>query len=217
MRGRDFLNQANRRFGRYAIRNLMTIIVGGMGIVFLVDWVMGPRLGITLSSYLYFDRALILQGEVWRVLTFVFLPPDSSLLFILFSLYFYWMIGNSLENEWGSFRFMVYYLCGVLGTILSGFLTGYAVNDYLNLSLFLAFALVYPDYELLVFFLLPVKVKYLALLDFLGRVWLFIQTGWSGRLAILMALLNILLFFGPDLLNRCRSMYRRWQYRRSFR
>ena len=139
------MNQANRRFGRYAIRNLMTIIVGGMGIVFLVDWVMGPRLGITLSSYLYFDRALILQGEVWRVLTFVFLPPDSSLLFILFALYFYWMIGNSLENEWGSFRFMVYYLCGVLGTILSGFLTGYAVNDYLNLSLFLAFALLYPD------------------------------------------------------------------------
>ena len=71
--------------------------------------------------------------------------------------------------------------------------------------------------SLLVFFLLPVKVKYLALLDFLGLVWLFIQTGWSGRLAILMALLNILLFFGPDLLNRCRSMYRRWQYRRSFR
>ena len=202
------------RHPRFGVENLMRYLIIGNAVVWLLTLM--DRTG-TVSYFLALNPQMVLRGQIWRLVTFVFLPSSTSIIGFLLSVYFYWMIGNSLENEWGSFRFMVYYLCGVLGTILSGFLTGYAVNDYLNLSLFLAFALLYPDYELLVFFLLPVKVKYLALLDFLGLVWLFIQTGWSGRLAILMALLNILLFFGPDLLNRCRSMYRRWQYRRSFR
>ena len=143
----------------------MTIIVDGMGIVYLIDLVLYPMANFSLSSVLTFNRDAVLHGQIWRLITFVFIPPNSNILFILFSLYFYWLIGRSLENLWGAFRFNVYYLCGMIGTILTGLITGYAINNYLNLSLFLAFALMYPDYQGMAFFVLPVNMKYLALID----------------------------------------------------
>lgn len=131
----------------------MTIIVDGMGIVYLIDLVLYSMVNFSLNSVLAFNREAVLHGQIWlwRLITFVFIPPNSNILFILFSLYFYWLIGSSLENQWGAFRFNVYYLCGMIGTILAGLITGYASNSYLNLSLFLAFALMYPDYQVMVF------------------------------------------------------------------
>lgn len=146
----------------------MMIIVFGMAAVYLFDLLFYPVNHISLSSLLAFDRSAILRGQIWRIVTFVFIPPNSSPFFIFLSLYFYWLIGSSLENQWGAFRFNVFYLCGVIGTMLFGFITGYATNYYLNLSLFFAFALIFPDFQLMLFFILPVKVKYLALLDAIG-------------------------------------------------
>ena len=131
MYDQTFLDKMNRKFGRFAIRNLMLIIVCGMATVFLLDFYLTTAKGISFSSFLMFDRAAILQGQVWRILTFIFIPPDSSIVFIVFSLYFYWLIGSALENQWGAFRFNVFYLCGMLGTIIVGFITGYALNNYL--------------------------------------------------------------------------------------
>ena len=118
-----FLEKLNRKFGRFAIRNLMAIIVCGMAAVFLLDLYLTHEKGIYFSSYLTFDRAAILSGQFWRILSFIFLPPDSSVVFIVFSLYFYWLIGSALENQWGSFRFDLFYLCGILATIAVGFIT----------------------------------------------------------------------------------------------
>lgn len=119
-----------RKFGKYVISNLMMYIVSAMAVVFVLDMLMP----VNLTAYFMFNKAAILRGQLWRLVTFLFLSPDSSIVWILFSLYFYWMIGSALENQWGSFRFNMYYLFGMLGTIISGMITGYATNSYLNLS-----------------------------------------------------------------------------------
>ena len=203
-----------RWFRRHSIRNLMNYIVGGMLIVFLADFLL-PSLN--LWSYLYLDMRLVMRGQIWRLLTFVLLPPNSSLFWILFSLYFYWMIGNALENHWGTARFNMFYFVGILGNILAAVLTGYTTNTYLNLSLFLAFAAVYPNFELMLFFFLPVKVKYLALLDVLLYAWNLIVGPWSVRASIVFSLLNVILFFGGDLLSTIRRESSYWKTRSNFR
>ena len=208
-----WLDRLDRKLGRYAIRNLMTVIVAGMAAVYVLD-VLSP---VGVSYYLAFSKAAILHGQIWRLVTFIFIPPDSSMLFIIFALYFYWLAGSALENQWGSFKFNVYYLCGMIGTILSGWITGYATNSYLNLSLFLAFALLYPDFQVNLFFFLPVKIKYLAMLDAAGLLLSFIVGTMASRLALAMALINVAIFFGGDLISRIKNMYRRYKWKKAFR
>lgn len=213
-----WLDRLEFKLRRYGIRNLMNYIVIGMAAVFVLDLLL-PR--INLSSWLYLSRELVLRGQVWRLITFVFLPPSSSIIWILFSLYFYWLIGSSLENQWGTSRFTLFYAVGVLGNIIAAFITGGAVNTYLNFSLFLAFAITYPDYQVMVFFVLPVKMKYLALLSVLLYLWQLIVGSWAIRLCIILSLANVLLFFGGDFLSTIRreSHYwkTRWNYRRNMR
>lgn len=206
---RKLLNKLERKFGKFAIPNLMTIIVFGMALVYLINFFTNPEYTFNLSSLIYFDKELILQGQVWRILTFVFDPPDSSPIFIIFALYFYWLIGSALEQQWGSFRFNVYYLTGIIGTIIAGLITGYATNSYLNMSLFLAFAMLYPNFEVLLFFIIPVKMKFLAWLDVILMIVSMVFSGWSERIAVLISFLNFLLFFWVDLTGSARRFFRR--------
>ncbi len=208
------LDKLDRKMGRYALKNLMTIIVIGTAAVWLLDILVGMRTGYWISYYLHFDKALILQGQVWRLITFVFVPDTTSVFFLAVSLYFYWLIGNTLESEWGAFKFNIFYLFGVLGAIVSGFITGYTTNYYLNLSLFLAFAILYPNYRILLFFFIPIKMKWLAIIDLIGIVALFIFEGWAGRIAIVFALGNIVLFFWKIPFNKIKQARRRRKWKK---
>ncbi|MBE5776813.1 MAG: rhomboid family intramembrane serine protease [Clostridiales bacterium] len=190
-----FLNTLEQKMGRHYIPDLMKYLCLGMLGVFVLDYL---PFGISASSLLYFNRSLILQGQVWRLFTFVFLPPDSSILFILFSLYFYYMLGTMLENRWGSRRFNLYYLIGVLGSILGGFVTGYATNYYLNMSLFLAIAVLYGEMQLNLFMVLPIKMKYLAWVDAALLIYSFLFGSWPSRIALLLSLAPFFLFFGRN-------------------
>ena len=214
MYGNSFLDKLDRKFGRYALKNLMTVIVIGTGIVWLLSMLVYSRTGVNIAAWLYFDKAAILKGEVWRVISFVFVPETYNPFTFALSLYFYWLIGNSLENTWGSFKFDLFYLCGVVGAIVSGFITGYATVDYLHLSLFLAFALLYPDHQLLIFFFLPIKVKWLAIIDLVGLVLLFIFSPWVERIALLVALFNVALFFFATWLRSFRVWNRRRKWKK---
>lgn len=214
MYGNSFLDKLDRKFGRYALKNLMTVIVIGTGIVWLLSMLVYSRTGVNIAAWLYFDKAAILKGEVWRVISFVFVPETYNPFTFALSLYFYWLIGNSLENTWGSFKFDLFYLCGVVGAIVSGFITGYATVDYLHLSLFLAFALLYPDHQLLLFFFLPIKVKWLAIIDLVGLVLLFIFSPWVERIALLVALFNVALFFFATWLRSFRVWNRRRKWKK---
>lgn len=205
-----------RRLRRYAIGNLMKYIVIGQGIVFLLLYIW-PTLGYRLYSMITLTRSGILRGQIWRLVTFIFSPPSASPLFILFALYFYYMIGLGLENRWGKVKFNLYYLIGMLAAVIACMITGYADNTFLNLSLFFAYAALYPDEEVLLFMILPIKMKYLALADAALYLYLFIVGTASTRVTIVLCLLNVFLFLGGDIIHtiRCESQY--WKTRRNFR
>lgn len=160
-----WLDRMEVRFGRYAIPNLMYYIIMLYALGFVVE-VAAPGL---YNYYLALDAAAILRGEVWRIFTFIIQPPTGSFLFIFFSLYLYYTIGKMLEYQWGAFKFNLYFFSGlflhVIVCILIYLVTGYNLSYgtmYLNMSLFFAFAALFPDVQFLLFFILPIKCKYLG-------------------------------------------------------
>ncbi len=190
----NWLDQLERRMGRRYIRNLMQYLCIGMLGVFLLGYVPNLR---SATALLRFDRGLILQGQIWRVITFIFLPPPGQFISVLIHLYFFYFIGASLENQWGGARFNLYYGLGVLCSVAGGFLAGYATNYYLNMTLMLAFATLYPEMQVNLFFILPVQMKWLGLGWGAYMIYCFVTAhGWTVRAAILLSLAPYLLFFG---------------------
>lgn len=188
---------------RFAIPNLMLFIVMGTAAVALFDAFSMSHGGF--SQFFYFDRNLILSGQFWRIVTFLFVPTGGNIFLVAISLYFYYFIANVLEREWGSTKFTVYYLSGVILNILVGFLVGYTNIFYINMALFFAFATLYPDMQVLLFFILPIKIKWLAWFD--AAFFVYEMLGYMFRgypqmaLLPLIAILNYLLFFAGDLLD----------------
>lgn len=199
-----FLNKMERKFGRYAIRNLMyyIMILYGAGIIIQL---MNPMF---YWQWLSLDASAILRGQVWRIFTFICYPPIEGslslqgLLFNALALYLYYSLGNTLERVWGAFRFNVYFFMGVVCHVVAsliGYLlfkqSWYLTTTYLNFSLFFAFAAVFPNMEFLLFFVLPVKAKWLALFDGIFFLYGFMFGGASTRCEILLSLANFLIFF----------------------
>lgn len=218
-----WLDQLERRYHSYAVPNLMQYIVGGMALVYVFQLI-NPQ----MAGYLTFSPVAVLQGQIWRLLTFLVLPLSTSPIWFIFSLLFAFFVGRSLEHYWGTFRFNIYYLIGVLGTIVFSVImtlvTGFDIavgNYYIHTSMFLALCTVAPDYEIRIYFILPVKLKYLgyftaALLGFNLIVSLF-AGDIASVIALLVAFANYLLFFGPGLVNRQKQSYRRQQFKQAHR
>jgi membrane associated rhomboid family serine protease len=195
------LAKAERRFGRFAIPNLTNFVVGGMGIVFALS-LTKPE----FAERLMLEPSRIMHGEVWRLFTYLFIPPSWSPIWILCAIYWTWMVGSALEEEWGALRLNVYYLLGMLGTTVAAFLTGSAIgNTYINLSLFFAFATIFPDFTFRIFFIIPIKAKWSAMLSAAFLVLRFAFGGWGERGAILAVMSNYFLFFGGTLYGIVRS------------
>lgn len=194
-----WLDRIERKMGRHYIRGLMKYLCLAMAGVFCLDYLYSAGfLSRSASELLMFDRGRILAGEVWRLITFIFLPPTYSFLFILLTLYFCYFLGTSLENHWGSARFNIYYAIGVLGNIAAGFIWGYATNHYLNLSLMLALAVLYPDMEIMLFFVIPAKLRWIGWLDAALLIYEFVNASWPVRLALVLSLTPFFLFFGQQ-------------------
>jgi hypothetical protein len=210
----NILNNLERRFGRYAVPQLIVYIVGINALVYMLRYGM-PQSGAI--GKLWLDPDLVLQGEVWRLFTWIFIPPSASLVWIFFILYFSYMVGIGLEHEWGSFRFNVYYFTGMAATVLAAFIVGQGTTAiYLNLSLFLAFAYIYPDFEILLFFILPVKVKYLAWMNWAFIAFTILTAPLPGKAAALVSVANYFLFFGADIVSNAKNRGFTHQRRRSF-
>ena len=194
----SWLNRFCYKHPRFGIPNLMNIIVMGSVLVYLLDMFSQN----SFSSMLYFSLPHILQGQVWRLITFVFIPLNSSLIWFVLSTYLYWMIGTTLEREWGSTKFTLFYVMGVVLNILLGLLTGYATMTYVNLSMFFAFATLYPNTQFFIFFFIPVKVKWLAWLDAALFAWSVVNYLIHGQFLLalipILAILNYFLFFSAD-------------------
>ncbi|MEG0853211.1 MAG: hypothetical protein RSF82_05025 [Angelakisella sp.] len=205
------------KYGRFAIHNLMIYICSTMLAVYFLQML----IRIPVIQYLSLYRGALLQGQIWRVITFIFIPPMSSPFWLLISLYFYYFIGSSLEHQWGAFKFNLYYFTGIVATVLAALISGYGDATYLNLSLFLAFAQLFPDTEFMLFFIIPVKAKWLAYLDWALFAWNFLFGSFSVKVTILFAIANFMLFFGKDFINdiRYNLKYRdtRNNYRKAMR
>ena len=211
--GNDWISKLERKFRKYAIPNLPKIIVSAMVFVYISN--MFPD--FALSPHIYFVRALIFRGEIWRIISFIFLPPAAGIIFIFFALYFFWMMASSLENEWGTFKFNLFYFCGVLGTIIGGFIMGYATNHYLYLSLLFAFAFMFPNFEIRLFFILPLKIKYLAYANAVLMGFMFISENAAGRVSLLISLINVAIFFGGNAKGMLQRHMRRAKWKRNFK
>lgn len=204
------LNAAVDRFAynhpRFGIPNLMKFIVAGNLVVYLLMMFAG----YDAVSFLLFDWQAITHGELWRLVTFIFMPEATSPLWLAISLYFYYMIGTTLEREWGTAKFSLYYFSGVILTVITGAIIGLTMGnawisgtDYVNLSMFFAFAMLYPETQFLVFFIIPIKVKWLALIDAaffaLAVLSSLFQMYWLGALLPIIALLNFFVFFWTNI------------------
>jgi hypothetical protein len=209
-----WLDRLERRFGKYSIKNLMLYITTLNGVVFILSYLL-PDSGILYKLML--EPTLVLKGEVWRLVTFLFIPMNSSPIWILFTLYFYYLIGSSLENEWGSFKFNLYYLIGVLGTIAGAFLGGAGTAEYLNLSLIFAFAFLFPNYELMLFFFIPVKIKYLAIVYAALLVLNFSFSPLYGLITVLGSALNFIIFFWKDVYYKLRFRQKAQKNKQEFK
>ena len=207
------LNEAVERFcalhPRLGIPGLMRYIVGANAVIYLLSlFARGGAL-----NFLCMDPASVLRGELWRIVTYVLLPTNGGI-FLVISLFFYYWLGESLERLWGSTKFTVYYVSGTLLTALASLLA-YLIDGisvpiygavYVNTALFLAFALNYPDAMVNIYFIIPVKMKWLAALEgilyALSVVTAIAARMWGQALMPIVALLNLFVFFTPDFLRK---------------
>ena len=196
------------RHPRFGIPNLMLYIV----VVSLAVWLLSIMdSSKTLLSYFAFSPELILKGQVWRLITFMFIPQDLSMWALLFFYFYYW-IGSTLEREWGTARFNIFIFSGVILTIIYGmviyFITGQSASIgtyYIYLSMFFSFATLYTDTQVLFMFIIPVKIKWLAYINAAFFVFEMLATKFPFNLLPLIAMLNYLIFFGSDLISSISS------------
>lgn len=200
------LNKLERIFGRVAIAHLaLYLVIGQVGVYLL------RMIGMLDFEQIALYPELVKQGDVWRLLAFFFVPPPCGPLFIAFTWYLFYLMGSALEQYWGVFRFNLFILIGAVLTIALGFFTPeYPVsNAFVGGSVFLAFAYLNPEFELAIFFILPVRIKWLALITWLGYAVGCVLGGWPTRLQILAATGNFLLFFGHDIFLAMKMRRRR--------
>lgn len=213
----NWLNKLERKIGRYAIPNLIVWMIGAYTIGFVLYTVSPGILNLlTLSPY------HILHGQIWRLFTWVLMPTESNLIFLLIMALFYYQLGTTLERSWGTFRFNVYIFSGMIFTVIGAFVLyaiyyvqnlsaitampalaanlssslgwGYSVN-YINMSIFLAFAVMYPDMQVMLYFIIPIKMKWMAIVYGVLIVYNFVMSGWAGRISIVMSMLSFIVFF----------------------
>ncbi|MEM8864328.1 MAG: hypothetical protein AAGF31_02145 [Planctomycetota bacterium] len=218
------LDRLEKRFGGYALENSMLFLIAGQILVFGAQVVQNDGAG-DLFARLELDPSKVYAGEVWRLVTFMFLAPlRQSPIFVIFFWYLLYMMSGALEQAWSVFKFNVYCGLSYFSTVAAAFIAeeiapgaGVGVGDYLYGSVFFAFARLFPDYQFMLFFVLPVKVKWLALIQ-----WVFYGLAFSGAVAtgdwftlltVTAAVLNFFLFFGGDLWRDVKQGHRRHQHR----
>lgn len=205
----NWLSKLERKWGRYAIPNLMAWLIGAYAIGFVLYQINPSILGMLVLSPYH-----ILHGQIWRLVTWIFMPTETNLIFLLIMAMFYFQLGTTLERTWGTFRFNVYIFSGMIFTVIGAFLLyailylvnggvtaemymmGYGFStNYINMSIFLAFAVMYPDMQVMLYFIIPIKMKWMAIVYGVLTVYEFAVSGWTGKISIVMSLLNFIIFF----------------------
>jgi hypothetical protein len=213
-KGSNWLGKLERRMRWLAIPNIAGLLVGLQFVGFVLvhsdpEW--WWRLALVPE--------MILQGEIWRLVSFLALPVSSSPFWILFVLWFLYFIVEGIESAWGSFRTTLYVLLSVLLTICFSLAFGAPIASVADLhsTLFLAAAALSPQTEVLLFFFVPVKFLWLAWATAAFILWRLATGSWLDRLYLLLIYFNYLLFFGPYHYGQVKQYYRRWAFKRQMR
>ncbi len=200
------MQNLRRNFERFCYRNsnkgipnLMLWVLGGQLIVYLFSMIDPSNL---VYSILRFQKSAILQGQVWRLVSYIFIPESTYMLSFVIMAFFYFQISRSIEATWGTCKFNLFYLTGIILADIAAFVLpgAHATNYYLHMSLILAFATLYSETRILLFFI-PLKVKYLAWFYFAVTAFEIVSGPMPASLMPLFALLNYFLFFGADIRN----------------
>jgi len=197
----DWKDHLEKRMGWIAIPGLIRYIAIANLLVFILE-----KLVPNYLDYLRLDPTAILHGQVWRLISWIFVPQTSSYFWILFAVLWLWFLGDFLESAWGTFRSNIFFWLGIVGCTLGAFLSGTGggiFNWYLNLSILFAFATLDPDHPVY-FFFIPLKAKWLAWISAVFLALPFIFSPVLGKLALVLSFLNYLIFFGPTLWKEAR-------------
>lgn len=192
------LNKLEKKFGKYAIPNLMYYIV----ILYAVGVFVCYFAPEVYFNYLMLDASKILKGQIWRIVTFMMWPLSNNMMLNILVIYCYYNLGRTLEYVWGSFRFNLYIFMGILGHAAAAiavyllFDTVYLMTaEYLNFSLFFAYAATFPNQQFLLFFVIPIKAKWLALFDAAYFIYGLLFGGPAARITVIMSLFNFIVYF----------------------
>lgn len=207
------LNKLERKFGRYAIHNLMLYLVMGYVAGYILMFA-SRATGTNLLGMLTLEPLLIIQKfQIWRLVTWIIVPPNQSLLFALIMCYMYYQLGMVLEQTWGAFKFNLYIFSGMLFTIIGAFVLFYGMlifkhtildigviganfsTYYINMSIFLAFAVMYPDMQVMLYFIIPIKMKWMSIVYAVILGYECFSYGWPTRVVIISSLLNFIVFY----------------------
>ena len=175
---------------RFGIPNLAMCIAIGQVIVGVADLLFRGRLTAAMAFY----SPYILRGQIWRLLTFVLVPTDSNPFYLLLSCYVVYWTGQMLEREWGTAKFSLFYLCGVLLSMAVGMVLGTTSIYYIHLSFFLVIATMYSEMQVLFMFIVPIKMKWLAILDVVLILAQALEVGWFIILLVLPSFINYFIF-----------------------
>lgn len=232
----NWLVKLERKLGRFAVPNLIKWLIGAYTIGFVI-----VNINPTILQYMLLDPHAILHGQVWRLITWIFIPTSGDLISLLFFALLYYQLGSALERQWGTFRFNVYIFGGMLFTIIGAFalygimaiiyepalweLASLSVasgvnTGYIYMSIFLAFAVMFPELQVMLMFIIPIKMKWMAIAYGVITLLQFFQSGWAGKICIFMSLLNFLIFFlSTRNLQRYtpHEVHRRQQFKRQMR
>jgi hypothetical protein len=206
----NWISTLEKRFGSWAVPNLTVYLLGfqAIGVVLLMS-------GYANEVDLLLHGGMILErGQWWRLLSFMMLPKTLSPIWLFFAFYIFYMIGSALEQQWGAFRYNLFILFGYLLTVLMAFISpgSTVTNTYFLGCVFLAFATLFPNHQFLIFFILPVKVKWLAWLTAGMYVMVLFSADLGSRLAVVASFINYGIFFGHDFVANLKAGQRRKSY-----
>lgn len=201
----NFLNKMERKYGRFAIKNLTLYII----LTYVVGFMLS-RFAPNVLGYFLLEPYFILQGQVWRIISWVLLPPMTFDIWAIIMLFFYYTIGRQLERAWGDFRYNVYIFGGIFFIVIASFVLYYIMGAkmpfillgegfstyYICLSLFFGYAMTCPDQYILLYFIIPVKMKWMALISLAYIVFDLVKGSALTRTEIIASLVNFLIFFG---------------------
>ena len=216
MKINDRINKWDRKYGKYAIKNLTLYIIIGYVAGYILERTM-PQ----IYSYLLLDPHLILRGQIWRLLTWIIAPPFQFSILVIITLFFYFSVGTQLERQWGAFRYNLYIFSGIIFNILGAFImyffyvignnaldipsfrliigTGIAesvTTYYVTTSIFFAYALMNPDEYVLLYGIIPLKIKWFGFLYAFFILYDFVVVGtFVSRVVIILSLLNFIIYF----------------------